>query len=690
VTACAFSPDGGLAVSGSADRTVRVWSIAQAMTVAIFAGHTDRVIACAFGRDGRTILSASRDGTLRLWDVASQRTIRTFEAGSEAEPAPIERCAFAPDGRSALSASGEDRVDLWDLTTGEVRTTYTAPFAAAVAFRSDGRRALRATFVRDAAQDRPDDVQPLRLWSVPGGKRLHLLEDSSVGISECAFSPNGRYALGVQHTKLHVWDVTTGQLVYTCAGQRDRQADRSFSWMVWGYAFSPDSRYVANPVERAVHVSDVASRAVVRTLTGHTADVNACAFSPDGGSILSGSSDGTLRLWDLAREEAGKQERDSAEVIGIQVSAAGDRALTMSSDNRLSVWDVSRAEVLQTFAVDDAWGETWALSPDGRSVLGRGADHRARLWDVASGAVVRAFESDVYRCYGFSPDGRYVLLSSGRELRLWSVRSGKPARGLDGSESADTINACAFSPDGRYVVSAESLLTTLDPAVCILRLWDVASGRLLRVFEGHLDGVRTCAFSPDGRYVLSSSGHSFFNAGDPTARLWDIQTEEAVHVFEDDTYDDRGERSPCRFSPDGRYVVTAVGSSMVLWDVASGARVRSFVGHARQVRTCCFTPDGRYLLTGGDASLRMWDVASGESVLVWRTDSDPVTFCAVSGDGLHVIAGGRKLHFLTLEQVRLGHPVAPPRMVPVHITGPSKRAQERRPRARRRFWQRKR
>src|SRR5258708_14254868 len=73
VTCIAFSPDGHRAVSGSEDRTLRLWEIETGRELKQLTGHNEEITAVAFAPDGRRVIAGSRDRTLRLWDVESHR-----------------------------------------------------------------------------------------------------------------------------------------------------------------------------------------------------------------------------------------------------------------------------------------------------------------------------------------------------------------------------------------------------------------------------------------------------------------------------------------------------------------------------------------------------------------------------------------------------------------------------------------
>ena len=119
VYAVAFAPDGRIALSGSDDKTLRLWDVANGTEIRRFEGHSRAVCTVAFAPDGRTVISGSgspfgTDTTLRLWDVANGTEIRRFEGHSEW----VSVAAFAPDGRTVLSASSDKTLRLWDVATG--------------------------------------------------------------------------------------------------------------------------------------------------------------------------------------------------------------------------------------------------------------------------------------------------------------------------------------------------------------------------------------------------------------------------------------------------------------------------------------------------------------------------------------------------------------------------------------------
>ncbi len=307
--------------------------------------------------------------------------------------------------------------------------------------------------------------------------------------------------------------------------------------------------------------------APVRTLTGHTDYVRAVAVTPDGRQIVSGSSDNTVRVWDLA--------------TGTLV-----RTLTGHTDG-----------------VTDGV-EAVAVTPDGRQIVSGARDNTMRVWDLATGTLVRTLTGHTSTVWAVAvtPDGRQIVSGSwDNTVRVWDLATGTLVRTLAGH--TDWVGAVAVTPNGQQIVGGSGNT---------VYVWDLATGTLVRTLTGHTDTVGAVAVTPDGRQIVSGSG-------DETVRVWDLTTGALVrtltgqpHAGVNTALGRSGAVRAVAVTPDGRRIVSGFQNGEGgVWDLATGALVRTLTGHAwgRAINAVAVTPDGRQIVGGSDdRTVSVWNM----------------------------------------------------------------------------------
>jgi WD40 repeat protein len=371
-----------------------------------------------------------------------------------------------------------------------------------------------------------------------------------------------------------------------------------------------------------------------RTMTGHDGEVMSVTVTADG-RVISGSDDGTVRVWGLDTGELLRtltDERSHHRVGGaVAVSADGRRAVFGDYGGTVRVWDLDSGELLHSLTghLRHLRVEAVAVTADGRRAVSGGYDGKVLVWDLDSGELLHSLTGhhSSVRAVAVSADGRCVVSGgySDTVVRVWDLGSGELLHSLpgyddDASSFYPSVPAVAVSADGRVIAGNG------DGAV---RVWDLDSGELLRAFSEHDASVFSVAVSADSRWAVTG--------GSGKVLVWDLDSGELLHSL-------TGHESQVwgvAVSVDGRHVVSGGRDRTVrVWDLDSGTPLRILPGYRDAVTAVAISADGRRAVSGGkDETVQAWDLDAGASPQILG-DHRKVTAVAISADGSRAVSAG--------------------------------------------------
>jgi WD40 repeat protein len=407
VTSVAFSPSGQFAASGSGspfagasnENTVMLWAVQTGDRLARFDGHNSQVTSLTFSNDSLNIVSGSADTTLRTWSIDPDVEVARIRTQS-----PIIDLALSQDGTRAFTADRGFSLAVWDITSASLVINFTARHndaINAVAINPAGTRGLTAS-----------DDRTIVLWDLSDGTALATLQGHSNQVKDVVFSDDGRFVLsGSRDRTMLLWSVDETSSTF---GQLIRGFEVRHTNVINAVSLNHDgSMALSASSDGTVILWDVATGTAIRTFSGHADDVLTVAFSADGQYAVSGSADKTIIVWDVATgaivRRFGAETEDTTLDTGhtdwvttVAFSSDGQRVISGSRDRSVRVWDVLTGQEIQRFGAVNGRGGYQdtvtgvVVSPDGNRLISAGLDGTIRIFPYSVDALLEWVESYRY------------------------------------------------------------------------------------------------------------------------------------------------------------------------------------------------------------------------------------------------------------------------------------------------------
>jgi len=541
---------------------------------------------------------------LRFPIQRSQGLLRTLTGHTDR----VNACAISPDGTWVASAGRDGALKIWDTLSGQVRLTL-------------GRDSKEKNSVIDCAVNTDGrwivsghHDGKLRFWDSGSGTNLLTLQAHLGGVTGCCISPDGRWVISAgrdQHIK--VWETTNGDLFKDLAMEEGDD--------LGGLPF--------------------AARGAVRLFLMRHKNSQTCALNPSGKWIVTGSDDGTLKIWDapsgwaLHRVNAytgvfrdvggmllegpqkvrasGYSHKLTACAISPDgtwtVSAIKENYTQNISDTHFSIHQILTSEILYVFNGHADRITDFVIHPNGEQIISASQDGTLKIWDLRLAKKnhpeyrrpKQKNHTQKIHTLQFTMDGSRFLSASQDKTLLWWDAEGRVISNAV-SQPTNSDLAGLLSPDNRFIVTAG----WNDTAFVI---WDAQTGQVRHRLSGHADRFTAFAVSPDSAWLLSASD-------DRKLIVWDIISGKArVKLM-----GHQAKLTTCAISPDGRRVVSgSADGTLICWDAASGGQFFQIAAYEKAIQGCYFSPDGAQILSFSDTpKINVRDALSGQEVASFK------------------------------------------------------------------------
>ncbi|MDJ0752143.1 MAG: protein kinase [Ardenticatenaceae bacterium] len=613
-------------------------ALQQSRNLLTYTGHSDDVFDVIFHPQENLVASISTDNTVQIWNAETGQTIWMWEL-EELVPEYFGFFEFDDVGERfvAVTKRGQDnqvQIYRWNVINGDLEEEKVLPITLpqwTEAQLTPDWKYLIVGLENGTAE----------LWDITAAEKVLTFEGHDEWVWDVEISQDGQQlALGGPDGYISIWDLE--------ASLATGVSQMLTAWQVPGDGALFDVSF--DHSGRLVYVSNNSRPLEIWEPLNPTGPQNQQVFSQiddlydvDGSGFLAVANEegpGTqfskiIVLNPVSGETLFSFSALNHIVVDAAFSPGSQYIATAGRDGAVRIWDASlvRGGDLAAFG-----HETGVLgldfSLDGTMLAFGSSRGAGGILDIETMEIIRVFEGNgsVYQAK-FHPEGTQVVtVGEDHTVRIWDVATGELLRlwtahgeGNSGGYFFGIVDV-AYDPTGTRITTAG--------ADGVAKVWDTNTGDELISLEGHTAGLHTVDFSPNGRYIATGS-----DSGDGTARVWDALSGETVHIL------DQGNRVwGVAFSPDSRLLATSGSGGIVkLWDLETGEEIFTLPSHNATVGSVNFTEDGSQLITSGGDFTRVWDVANGEEIKTIASSSRFKVVMTPDGRFLYGGAGDGKI-----------------------------------------------
>ena len=639
VNAVAWVADGKQIASGGADYFVRLWYVdtAKEELVALkeIKGHEGPITSlAALPPNGAQALSASGDGSIRQWNIEDGQLIRQLKHGG-----PVASVAVRGDGKRFASAGLNSVAKLWDAITGkEVAELkgdrYAQEFLAAqereLTF-ANNEVTYRKTAFQTSTNNHNEQLERVKKATnaLTAAEKTYAEKKTNV-VNAAEAKAAAEKALG------EFSEIQRATEAHEAAEKASTQAATELKTAKENP--SPDKAMVDRLVAEADSKAKTAAeaKAALDKLPAEAKD----KFKPANDKFNAATKALTDAEAELKKAELPKSNTENELQLATKAAAKTEEAVAtaggaiQSAEEFQKTSDTKREAARKSSTDSEKPIRMVSFSPDNLSVATAGDDQNIHTWNAENGTAIETFKGHKGPVFAvaFAGNGTLVSGAADRSAVVWDLNAGWSLERNIGTGDAtspisDRVNAVRFSPDGKRLATGGGEPTRGGD----IRIWQVADGKLMQSFTNvHSDAVFGLDFSADGKYLASSAADKF-------VKVLDLATGKVVKTFEGHTHHVLG----VSWKRDGRTLASAGADNVIkVWDFVTGERKKTIEGFGKEVTSISFIGiTDQTLASSGDDQIRTV-TDSGEKIRSFEGGTNFINSASITPDGKIVIAGG--------------------------------------------------
>ncbi len=532
--------------------SVELWNIKTEKNITLFKFNRNYLVGVRFSPDGKKLASVLADNTIRLWDIHSFKQLAVFKGHSKL----ITSIDFSPDGKKLASSS---------------------------------------------------DDKTLRVWDIESTNILNVLKTNKSGVNKIKFYPdNNKLIYIIQDRSAGRWNLENNQ---TTTSQSNDSID--------AIALSPNNKLLATAFYNQIILWEtVTGKQLNITMKHYGGKINDLDFSPDGEILVYSSSNGTVRLWNLRKNDYFDISDNITRPRIIKFSPSGQLLAIVSSDHTIHLWDKNIRSVIKVLKKHKDTISNIAFSPDGKTLISGSHDQTIRVWDIQTGNNLKTIDCQkLVRDISLSPDGKIIASALRDDERwaivfaLWDTAEGKIVKIIDEHLlNYERSSRISFSPDGKKIA--------FNAKANNIRVFDANNFHLVETLTGTPIDIEEILFFSDSRIIVTNTfgfGIRFWNANGYLDSINKFYTDKHYEGFES--------------SRDGKTIAFRDWNGVIkILDNPTKKIILTLGSEHTYFAKLSLSPNGKKLIAAAaDGSLNLWNIRKPKKLkTINAIDNQPV------------------------------------------------------------------
>jgi WD40 repeat protein/GTPase SAR1 family protein len=543
VESVTWNHDDSKILSGSADRTLKIWDAMTGELLHTLDGHLKGVLSVAWNHDSSRIVSGSYDGTVKIWNGITCELLMTLNDNGE-----VNSVSWSHNGWKIASGSSNAMVCIWNAITGELLLSLPDCYTNCVfcvAWNHDDSKLLSCSNGKMIKIWNTTTGELLKAWNPLTGEFLSKsLKSPPDAVTSASWNYDSSLIVsGSARAFVKIWDGLTGALLKTLRGHKNE-----VHTVIWN---RDGSKILSGSKGGTIKIWDALTGGHEESVVQTSND--SVAWNHDESRIVSGSENGTIRVWKGWGKEAKKNSVSGITSLSEWNPVDSTRIVSGSEDGTVEIWDGLTGKLLKSWKGHSDRVTCIAWNHDGTRIASVGPEDKTiKIWDGVTYDLVMTLEGPFEAALRISwnRDGNRILAIGYSMVLLWKGITVKPLETVE--LSSNGIGAIFWNHDSSKLLIAlnnggiamhngETL--RLERQVCgskhmddcsvvswnhdcskiissssnTIRIWTAESGALLKTLTGHSGVVLSLFWNHDDSRIFSGSH-------DGTIRIWDGTT----------------------------------------------------------------------------------------------------------------------------------------------------------------------